>query len=709
MTRREAIAALLAASGVRLPHALAAESDPTNVFTDGMKPGDARLGPPVTLDGYFPFQVPSSKEAWDARRTELREQVLVANGLWPMPEKTPLKPVVHGAMDRDGYVIEKVSFASMPGHYVTGNLYRPAGKIEGKRPGVLFAHGHWKDGRFHDAGERAAMASVANGGESDLERGRYFMQAIPITLARQGYIVFQYDMVGYADSTALTHREGFKDVQAELRLQSFLGLQTWNSIRALDFLLSLPEVEPSRIGMTGASGGGTQTFLLAAIDDRITAAFPAVMVSTAMQGGCVCENCSLLRVNTGNIELAALFAPKPLAMSAANDWTKELLTKGYPELQKLYELLGKPENVSAKAWLEYGHNYNQKAREFMYAWFAKHLLGKDEQPKEAPIRPVVPPTDLSVYDDKHPRPRDELGAVELRQKMTSASDEQMAKLAPTSPERLKAFRAVVGPALRAMVCTTWPTSREGFWANVTKTDTTIDGVNLVKGTYAWPGAKESVPFVIVIPDGERVRKGILWLHPEGKASLFPGGKASPVLKSLLAAGFAVSAPDLSGTGELAAIKPTVDDKYAGYTLGYNRSLLANRVHDAVTLLVNATADRNVQPVHLVGWGAMGPVAILAKAIAGDVIAKTAADMNGFRFEEIQRTDDPMLLPGAVKYGGMGSFIALCAPGETVIHNSKRSGIGNVSKAAYEAAGAADKLTIQGDKLEDAKVVQWLIG
>src|SRR5205823_8226071 len=136
---------------------------------------------------------------------------------------------------------------------------------------------------------------------------------------------------GNSDSRTIPHRKGFTDPDAELRLQSFMGLQTLNSVRALDFLISLPDVDPSRIGMTGASGGGTQTFILAAIDNRLAAAFPAVMVSTAMQGGCVCENCSYLRVNTGNVEIAGLFAPKPLAMSAAKDWTAELMTKGYPE------------------------------------------------------------------------------------------------------------------------------------------------------------------------------------------------------------------------------------------------------------------------------------------------------------------------------------------------------------------------------------------
>jgi dienelactone hydrolase len=161
------------------------------------------------------------------------------------------------------------------------------------------------NGRLHDAGEKTAKASVDSGGEPDMDRGRFFMQALPATLAKLGFVVFHYDMVGVADSTAIPHAKGFADAEAELRLQSAMGLQTWNSLRALDFLISLPDVDAKAIGMTGASGGGTQTFMTAALDDRLACAFPAVMVGTAMQGGCVCENASHLRVNTGNVEIAA--------------------------------------------------------------------------------------------------------------------------------------------------------------------------------------------------------------------------------------------------------------------------------------------------------------------------------------------------------------------------------------------------------------------
>ena len=259
-----------------------------------------------------------------------------------------------------------------------------------------------------------------------------------------GCVVFQYDMVGHSDSTDIKHREGFLDADAELHLQSFMGLQTWNSIRALDFVLSLPEVDAKRVAMTGASGGGTQTFLLAAIDDRLAAAFPAVMVSTGMQGGCICENCSYLRVGTGNVELAALFAPKPLGMTGADDWTKEIETKGLPELKALYKLYGAEDKVMARCFPQFKHNYNQVSREVMYNWFNKHLnLGQKEPVTEKPFTPV-PPAELSVFDAKHPRPKDAVNAERLRQYMTEESDKQIAALLPKDAQSLAEYRKVNG-------------------------------------------------------------------------------------------------------------------------------------------------------------------------------------------------------------------------------------------------------------------------
>ena len=154
---------------------------------------------------------------------------------------------------------------------------------------------------------------IETGEEKHKNSGRYPKLARCAQLARMGCITFIYDMEGYVDSLQIpmevSHRLndrraelesptqwGFFSAQAEMRMQSIMGVQTWNSIRALDFLESLPDVDAQRIGITGGSGGGTQTILLGALDPRPIVSFPQGMVSTSMQGGCPCENCSLLRV-----------------------------------------------------------------------------------------------------------------------------------------------------------------------------------------------------------------------------------------------------------------------------------------------------------------------------------------------------------------------------------------------------------------------------
>src|SRR5206468_11433391 len=189
-------------------------------------------------------------------------------------------------------------------------------------PGILSPHGHWPKGRFTDYGADtpATKRQLAIGAERWESGARTPLHARCVQLARMGCAVFFYDMLGYADSIQITeHRSGRRpelnglepgtfglySAAADLRLESNFGLQTWNSIRALDFLQTVAGVDPTRLSITGESGGGTQTLVLAAIDDRLATAFPCVMTSTAMQGGCVCENACYLRIDQGNIDLAA--------------------------------------------------------------------------------------------------------------------------------------------------------------------------------------------------------------------------------------------------------------------------------------------------------------------------------------------------------------------------------------------------------------------
>jgi dienelactone hydrolase len=674
----------------------AAEPDPSRVFPGA--PGDLRLGKPKDLNGYFPMAVPASKQAWEQRRKELREQVMVANGVWPMPEKPPLRPVVHGKIEWDDYTVEKVYFASLPGHYVTGNLYRPRGK-EGKHPGVLCPHGHWPNGRFFEAPIKTAQGELKSGAEFNFAGAIYPLQARCATLARMGCVVFHYDMVGYADSLQIPHRTGFTDLDAELRLQSFMGLQTWNSIRALDFLLDLPDVDKERIGVTGASGGGTQTFVLCGIDDRPTVAFPAVMVSTAMQGGCICENASYLRVGAGNIDLAALFAPKPLAMSGARDWTIDIEKKGLPELKKVYKLYDVEDRVHAKCLPEFGHNYNHVSRELMYTWFNKHLKLGLEAPAGGFEKPFVgiPPKQLAVFDNSKPLPKDATDAAGVRKYLSEASDKQMKGL--SDEER----RKVVGTALRVMISDKLPAADEIEEAGI---DPLVEmaGVRIRKIVLSRKGQGEQIPALGLMTAGFDGTV-VVWVHPEGKASLFKDGKLTPVAKQILDAKAAILAPDVLGTGELRAAKPVADKNFAGFTFGYNRSLLGNRAHDILTAVGYAKNHQKAKAVHLIGVGSAGPWVVLARGLCGDSVVRTAADLDTFSFTKVKATDDPMMLSGAIKYGGLPAFATLAAPGQILLHNAEGTGVEDAIKAAYTKKDAAE---VRNAKETPEAAVKWLL-
>jgi dienelactone hydrolase len=689
-----------------------AAADSLNLFPPDKKPNDKRLSTVRTLnDKDFVLKVPATREAWLARAKQVREQILVSQGLWPLPSRDKLAPVIHGRVDRPGYSVERVFFASMPGHYVTGSLYRPRTKDrnlpEGKLPAVLVAHGHWANGRMHDAGEAAAKRDMANKAESHPANARYFLQAKAAHLARLGCVVFQYDMVGYADSTTLGHN-AFADAEAELRLQNLMGLQTWNSLRALDFVAALPEVDAKRIAMTGASGGGTQTFLLSAIDNRIAVAVPAVMVSTAMQGGCVCENASYLRIGTGNVEFAALTAPRPLALTAANDWTIEIEKKGYPELQAVWKLFDAETKVRAKCWPEFGHNYNQPAREFMYEFVNEHLsLGHKTPLTEPPFEPLTR-AEQTVFTTDQPRPSDSLPVERLREKLTATNDEQINALLPTDAKSLATAREVLTPALRVMLGGGgFPDTKEVF-ARIT-TAPTVTGYTARGYLLGIRGSGEQVPAVLL--RGKNFNGTVIvWICPGGKTDLLKDGSLLAPARSALDAGAAILAVDVFHTGELTLDSPlAVNPKFAGYTFGYNRPLLAQRCHDILTAVVaSRQIVNNAKYVHLLGEGEAGPWVLLARALCGNSINRCAVDLNGFRFEKVRATTDPMMLPGALKYGGLGALGSLAAPGELYTHHHQGTGTGKWLKAAYKAADAESNLEMIPDQVPTAKVVEWLL-
>lgn len=332
-----------------------------------------------TVDTAWTFPHVATRADWDARAQELRRLILFRAGLWPMPERTPLKAQIFGRIQRAGYTVEKTFFESLPGFFVTGNLYRPlataAGGAAAPFPAVLAPHGHSAYGR--------------------LEASDIFNEpARAASLARQGYVVFTYDMVGYNDSFQVPH--DYADPKASLWSFSVLGLQLWNSIRALDFLESLPDVDRARIAASGPSGGGTQTFLVTAVDDRIKVSVPSTMVSHYMQGGDNCENAAGLRLDHSNMEFAAMTAPRPLLLiSADGDWTRDTSRVEFPAIRAIYELYDAKAHV-AHVQFHAPHNFNRDGREASYAWFSTWLKQTTASPKETGTS-IESPANLLVW------------------------------------------------------------------------------------------------------------------------------------------------------------------------------------------------------------------------------------------------------------------------------------------------------------------------
>jgi dienelactone hydrolase len=697
-------------------------------FSLPVSAADIRLQPLKDLNGYFPFNPPRTLREWEQRKESVRRQILVAAGLWPMPTKTPLNPVIHGKIDREGYTVEKVYFESAPGFFVTGNLYRPK-NVRGKVPGVMFAHGHRENARFYLTPEGTLRKSIADGAERFERAGRSTYQSQCRQLALMGCVVWQWDMLSDSDSIQFsrqvvhgfatqrpemntTENWGLYSPQAEAHCQNIMGLQTLNAVRGLDFLLSLPEVDPQRTAVTGGSGGGTQSMLLAAIDDRIQLSFPVVMVSTAMQGGCTCENASLLRVNTGNVEFAALFAPKPQGMNSANDWTKEMATKGFPELQRLYAMYGKKNSVFLQRGEHFPHNYNAVTRSAFYTFLNKHFqLGFPAPVIETDFDPL-PPERLTVWDDQHPAPKAADPAFErkLLAWFTADADRQL-RAAAATPDGLQ---NVIRPAVEVLIGRTFANAGDVEWELHGKQDhgdyLELTGM-LHNKTFG-----EEVQVVALCPKHSSNRV-VVWLDDQGKSAVRTAdGSVKPAVLKLVQAGTAVLGADLFFQGGESVKHTRVvanPREFAGYTFGYNHALFAQRTHDVLTivrLLRHATIGPcpNPKSVAIAGWRSIGPIVAAAGALAGPAIDRVAVDTQRFRFGQLLDYRDPMFLPGGAKYLDVPGLLALHAPRPLWVAGEGQEP--PLIAAAYRAVSQPDGLvTFTGAAAQqEAAAGQWLL-
>lgn len=619
-----------------------------------------------------------------------------------MPERAAVTGQTYGRIDRDGFSVEKVVLQSYPGHYVTGSLFRPL-NAKGTCPAVLSPHGHWPDGRFNLAED--VRDQVATGAERSAKSGRAPLQARCVQLARMGCVVLLYDMLGYADSvqipqevihapsqqTILQGREhyGFYSVQAELRMQSPLGVQTYNSLCALDWLSSLPEVDPQRIGVTGGSSGATQILMLCAVDDRPRVAFPVVMVSTAMQGGCPCENACCLRMGgVSNVEFAALMAPKPLGMASANDWTVDFARDGFPELQTLYRLLGAPDQVMHADLTQYPHNYNWASRQAMYPWMAKWLgLPADTPVVEREFEPLGR-EELTVWDAQHPAPTPgREHEAQLMQAMADQSAKVMHSLRPKDTQSLDQFVDVQQAAYRVLLDQA-PLEAAG---DIRVTTTRGEG-SPARGVRFHDRRTGVTTGGMLL--GEWGGPVVLWITPNGSQALFDErGVAVAKVNQLRDAGVAVLGLDLPLQPTPTGYRlPTVEGMRpaASLTYGYNPTLVACRASDILTVLEGVRQKSPGAKIGIAAHAGTAPYAAAAAALAPEILHAVLLDTGGFRFADLESWRDPDFLPGAVKYGDLGGMLACFAPRPLLIAGDSPATL-EWTAAAYRAAGALPSL------------------
>lgn len=310
---------------------------------------------------------------WESRRRQLREKLLEITGLEPLPKRLPLDVRQSAPLDHPWCTVRRVYYQLWPGVYSSGLLFMPKQFRQRPAPAMLSPHGHWDHGNAHPEVQRRCL-----------------------NFARLGYVTFSPTQNHYEDlPIGVSHQT----------------LMIWNNMRALDYLESLPEVDKKKIGVAGASGGGLQTQMLAALDDRVRAAtivgltcdFREIMFPHTSH--CVCNHFPGVMRLTDHPEISTLGLPAPVQYLTMDDWTKKFQKQNFPAIQQLYAAHGFGDRVFCK-YFETPHSYDQQKREHTYWWMERWVRGRGDarmesepETKTFPVETLVKLT-VPVPEDK---------------------------------------------------------------------------------------------------------------------------------------------------------------------------------------------------------------------------------------------------------------------------------------------------------------------
>lgn len=284
----------------------------------------------------------ADKAAWEARKDTLRKEVRARLGIDKLLAVCSKEAPEYGKIRKfDGYTVQNFRLKTANGHTVCGSIYAPKGK--GKHPLIICPNGHFSNGRY----------------------GTVQQQRLA-TLARMGAICVDYDLWGWGESADEVGSKAHQTPEAHV-------MQALNGIRILDWMIQRKDVDKTRVGVNGGSGGGTQSVLLSVLDDRYTACCPVVSVSSWFDGGCPCESGMPIQLAGGgtcNTELAAMFAPKPMMLvSDGGDWTSTTPELEYPYIKRIYGFYGAADKVMNVHLPKERHDFGPNKRNAVYKFF----------------------------------------------------------------------------------------------------------------------------------------------------------------------------------------------------------------------------------------------------------------------------------------------------------------------------------------------------
>ncbi len=460
----------------------------------------------------------TSAQGLQARRQYIRERMTRALG--GFPERTPLNARVTAVMDRGDHRVEKIVFESQPGFHVTANLYLPKSG-RGPYPAILFPLGH----------EQGAKAHAT-------------WQQLLVTFARKGYVALAWDTIGQGERIQLWDQDaGESKVVRSTTEHTINGLQCllvgdalarytiWDGMRALDYLLSRPEVDPKRVGVTGNSGGGTHSAYLGALDDRIQVAAPSCYLTSWKRlletiGPQDAEQCipPMLADGLDHADFVLAFAPKPyLMLSAIRDFFPiSGARETFAEVQRVYDTLGMANRMSMVE-ADDGHGYSGPRRAAAYKWFSKWLKNEEDSAPESPA-PIAS--------------EEELWATKSGQVATEFHAETVFSLNQKRFAEVRQGGATVDTA-RQMTG-----FRRGTQAPPVRNYGTVTAAQyrLEKLVYeSEPGIR--IPALLYVPEGSGKRPAVILAHGEGKSA------AHTKAAEMAGGGQVVLSVDLRGLGE----------------------------------------------------------------------------------------------------------------------------------------------------------------